>query len=105
VTIGSSIFMIVVGTILRYAITFRVHGLDLPTLGLILAIAGIVTLVLRLIWIFNPGLGDADRPAPGGAPAERGGWVAGSVSTPRRAAPRQPVITGPDTWPPAGSPG
>ena len=104
-TIGSSIFMIVVGTILRYAITFRVHGLDLPTLGLILAIAGIVTLVLRLIWIFNPGLGDSDGPAAPRAPVERGGWAVGSVSAPRRATPRPPVITGPDTWPPAGSTG
>jgi hypothetical protein len=68
VTIGSSIFMIVVGAILRYAVTWRIHGVNLPTLGLILAIAGIVTLVLRLIWLFNPQLGDARPPLEAPAP-------------------------------------
>jgi hypothetical protein len=70
VTIGSSIFMIVVGAILRYAVTWRTHGVNLPALGLILAIAGIVTLVIRLIWLFNPAFGDPGPPPPA-APGRR----------------------------------
>jgi hypothetical protein len=53
-TIGWSIFLIVVGAILRYAVTWRLAGVNLPVLGLILTIAGIVALVIRLVWMFNP---------------------------------------------------
>jgi hypothetical protein len=97
VTIGSSIFMIVVGAILRYAITWRVQGLNLPALGLILAIAGIVTLVLRLIWLFNPGLGDREPRPPTGLPGELGDWTVNPANLPPPAAPR-PAATGPDAW-------
>jgi Domain of unknown function (DUF6458) len=91
VTIGSSIFMLVVGAILRYAITVRVHGVNLRALGLILAIAGIVTLVLRLIWLFNPTLGE--RAEAGRTDLD--GWPAGPA--PRRP-PTAPAHTGPDDW-------
>ncbi|WP_045875999.1 hypothetical protein [Pseudofrankia sp. DC12] len=100
-TIGSSIFMIVVGAILRYAITWRVQGLNLPALGLILAIAGIVTLVLRLIWLFNPGLGERAPRPPAWLPDELGDWTANPANTPPPAAPR-PATTGPDAWRPGG---
>jgi Domain of unknown function (DUF6458) len=111
VTIGSSIFMIVIGAILRYAITWRIQGVNLPALGLILAIAGIVTLVLRLIWICNPGLGEREPHPPAGLPVELGGWTvnpsnasppAAPQPAPRPAAP--PVTTGPDAWRPGGFP-
>ena len=49
-TIGSSIFLIAVGAIIRYALTFSVSGVSRPTIGLILIIAGIVGLVLSLIY-------------------------------------------------------
>ncbi|HYI98320.1 MAG TPA: DUF6458 family protein [Thermoleophilaceae bacterium] len=47
-TIGSSIFLIAVGAILRYAVTDSISGVDLTTIGLILMIAGIVGLLISL---------------------------------------------------------
>jgi uncharacterized protein DUF6458 len=46
--LGTSIFLIAVGAILRYAVTFHVSGVSRPTVGLILIVAGIVGLVLSL---------------------------------------------------------
>jgi hypothetical protein len=48
-TIGTSIFLIAVGAIIRYAVTFHVSGVSRPAIGLILIIAGIVGIVLSLI--------------------------------------------------------
>jgi uncharacterized protein DUF6458 len=50
-TIGTSIFLIAVGAIVRYAVTFHVSGVSRPTIGLILIIAGIVGVVLSLIYM------------------------------------------------------
>jgi uncharacterized protein involved in exopolysaccharide biosynthesis len=50
-SIGTSIFLIAVGAIIRYAVTFHVSGVSRPTIGLILMIAGIVGLVLSLIYM------------------------------------------------------
>jgi hypothetical protein len=47
--IGTSIFLIALGAILRYAVTATVSGVSIQTIGLILMIAGIVGLVLSLI--------------------------------------------------------
>jgi Domain of unknown function (DUF6458) len=49
-TFGTSIFLIAVGAIIRYALTFSVSGVSRPTIGLILIIAGIVGLVLSLVY-------------------------------------------------------
>jgi hypothetical protein len=49
-TLGSSIFLIAVGAIIRYAVTFHVSGVSRPTIGLILIIAGIVGVVLSLFY-------------------------------------------------------
>jgi hypothetical protein len=49
--IGTSIFLIAVGAILRYAITANVEGVDLDVVGLILIIVGIVGLVVSFLWI------------------------------------------------------
>jgi hypothetical protein len=48
VSIGASIFMIAVGAILRYAVTFSVSGVDITVVGLILIIAGAVGLIASL---------------------------------------------------------
>ncbi len=50
--LGTSIFLIAVGAILRYAVTASTSGISLPTVGLILMIVGIVGLVLSLLWMF-----------------------------------------------------
>jgi hypothetical protein len=66
VTVGSSIFMIVVGAILRYAVTWHVAGINLQILGLILMTTGIVGLVLTLILALHP----VARPREAGRPGE-----------------------------------
>ena len=48
--IGTSIFLIAVGAILRFAVTWTVNGVNIQTVGLILMIVGIVGLVLSLIF-------------------------------------------------------
>jgi hypothetical protein len=48
---GSSIFLIAVGAILRYAVTASVSGISLQTVGLILIIAGILGLALSLFYM------------------------------------------------------
>jgi hypothetical protein len=50
-TIGTAIFLIAVGAIIRYGLTFHVSGVARPTIGLILIIAGVVGLVLSLIYM------------------------------------------------------
>jgi hypothetical protein len=50
-TLGSSIFLIAVGAILRYAVTDRISGVSIPTIGLILMIAGIAGAVLSLFYM------------------------------------------------------
>jgi Domain of unknown function (DUF6458) len=47
-TIGTSLFLIAVGAILKYAVTATVAGVDVQTAGLILMIVGAVGLVIGL---------------------------------------------------------
>jgi hypothetical protein len=49
--LGTSIFLIAVGAILRYAVTFHVSGVSRPMIGLILIIAGIAGVVLSLLYM------------------------------------------------------
>ena len=59
-TIGASIFIAAVGAILRFAVTGRVSGIDIPTVGSILIIAGVVGLIVGLALEFA----GRDRVAP-----------------------------------------
>jgi len=49
-TIGTSIFLIAVGAIIRYGLTFHVSGVSRPTIGLILIIVGAVGVALSLLY-------------------------------------------------------
>lgn len=49
-TIGASLFLIIVGAILRFAVTADLAGIDLQVVGLILMIGGALGLVLGL-WL------------------------------------------------------
>lgn len=51
-TIGGSIFLIVVGAILKFAITDSISGVDLQTIGVILMVAGVLGLILG-IWLYT----------------------------------------------------
>jgi hypothetical protein len=48
--IGTSIFLIAVGAILRFAVTDAISGIELTTVGLILMIAGALGLVISLFY-------------------------------------------------------
>lgn len=68
-TIGSSVFLIAVGAILRYAVTATVSGISIQTIGLILMLAGILGLVLSLLYLFawrprRVGERGVERPPP-----------------------------------------
>jgi hypothetical protein len=52
-TIGTSLFLIAVGAILRYAVTADVSGINLDTAGLILMLVGIAGLVLGLFFLVS----------------------------------------------------
>ena len=47
-TIGTSLFLIAIGAILKFAVTLHVDGIDLHTVGVILMVIGCFGLVLGL---------------------------------------------------------
>ncbi len=49
--LGTSIFLIAVGAILRWAVTTSVSGISIQTVGLILIIVGIIGLVLSIFYM------------------------------------------------------
>jgi ABC-type lipoprotein release transport system permease subunit len=52
-TYGGSIALIVIGAILRFAISYSPSGIDLQLVGVILIIAGVVGLIISLVWMFG----------------------------------------------------
>ena len=69
-SIGTSIFLIVVGAIVRYAITTNPDDVDLDVVGLILMIAGFVGLAISVLYLLLNS-NDRDRYDPydrGGPP-------------------------------------
>ena len=51
VTIGGSVVLIVVGAILRFGVTWKPAHVDLQVIGVILMIAGVLGLVLSLVFL------------------------------------------------------
>jgi hypothetical protein len=51
-TIGTSIVLIAIGAILKWAVTAHVNGFNIQTAGTVLLIVGIVGLVLSLLYTF-----------------------------------------------------
>ena len=67
--LGTSLFLIAVGAILRYAVSDSLQGIDIPTIGLILMIVGVVGMVISFfmmtLWDRDRRRGDVvDRPPP-----------------------------------------
>ena len=54
--IGTSIFLIAVGAILKFAVTTTVSGIELATVGVILMVVGVIGLLFSMLI-----LGRADR--------------------------------------------
>jgi hypothetical protein len=52
--IGTSIFLVAVGAILKFAVTATVSGIDLATVGVILMVVGVVGLILSLLLLTRP---------------------------------------------------
>ena len=51
--LGTSLFLIALGAILRYAVTASVSGLSITTIGLILMIVGAIGLVLSVFYMIS----------------------------------------------------
>jgi len=62
--LGTSLFLIAIGAILRYAVTATVSGISLSTVGLILIIVGIAGMILSLLYmlIWTPRRRGYERP-------------------------------------------
>jgi hypothetical protein len=68
-TIGTSLFLIAVGAILRYAVTVEtVAGIDLHTAGLILMIVGAVGFLLGLYFLIRTPSATPPGPPPRDGP-------------------------------------
>lgn len=65
-TIGTSLFLIAVGAILKFAVTWTVAGIDLHVAGVILMVVGAVGLLVGLAVLFS------NRPAAVAPPVDRG---------------------------------
>ena len=51
--IGTSVFLIAVGAILKFAVTATVTGISVQTVGTILMIVGVVGLLISLFWLMS----------------------------------------------------
>jgi hypothetical protein len=63
---GTSIFLIAVGAILKFAVTATVSGISLQTVGVILMLVGLLGLILSFFWLASarsrPGVVVAHEP-------------------------------------------
>ena len=50
-TLGTSLFLIAVGAILRFAVSVSTHGFNLHTVGVILIAVGVLGLLISLLWM------------------------------------------------------
>jgi hypothetical protein len=64
-TIGTSLFLIAAGAILKYAVTAHVEGLNLHTCGVVLMCVGALGLVLGIFLMARGGSPDVPPPAAG----------------------------------------
>jgi beta-lactamase regulating signal transducer with metallopeptidase domain len=49
--IGTSLFLIAVGAILKFAVTASVSGLEIATIGVILMVVGVLGLLISLFFL------------------------------------------------------
>ncbi|HEY5197151.1 MAG TPA: DUF6458 family protein [Solirubrobacteraceae bacterium] len=48
---GTSIFLIAVGAVLKFAVTTTVSGISLQTVGVILMLVGVLGLLMSFFWL------------------------------------------------------
>lgn len=49
--LGTSLLLIAIGAVLRFAISVSTHGFNLHTIGTILIVVGAIGLVISLLWM------------------------------------------------------
>jgi hypothetical protein len=49
--IGTSILLIAVGAILRFAVSVHTSGFNIHTIGVILMVVGVIGLLISLLWM------------------------------------------------------
>lgn len=49
--IGTSILLIAVGAILRFAVSVQASGFNIHTIGVILMVVGVIGLLISLLWM------------------------------------------------------
>ncbi len=59
--IGTSIFLIAVGAILKFAVTASVSGIELATVGVILIVVGVIGLLFSLLVLSRADRGTVAR--------------------------------------------
>jgi hypothetical protein len=61
-SIGTSLLLIAVGAVLRFAVSVSTHGFNIHTVGVILMIVGGVGLIISLLWMMVWREREASRP-------------------------------------------
>jgi len=54
---GTSIFLIAVGAVVKFAVTATVSGISLATVGTILLVVGVIGLLVALVFLMQAGRG------------------------------------------------
>lgn len=67
-TIGGSIFLIALGAILKFAVTYTFAGIDIQVVGVILMVAGVIGLVLGLVMMAQGNKQPPQGPTPPAPP-------------------------------------
>ncbi len=49
--IGTSLVLIAIGAILRFAVSVSAHGFSIHPIGVILMVIGVIGLVISLLWL------------------------------------------------------
>jgi hypothetical protein len=49
--VGTSLLLIAIGAVLRFAVTVTTHGFNIHTIGVILMIVGAIGLIISLFWL------------------------------------------------------
>lgn len=49
--LGTSLFLIAIGAVLRFAVSVSAHGVNVHTIGVILIVVGAVGLLMSLLWM------------------------------------------------------
>jgi hypothetical protein len=62
--IGTSLFLIALGAVLKFAVTASVSGISLATVGVILMVVGILGLVISLLFLLQRDRTVVEAPAP-----------------------------------------